>query len=103
MILPTTFEPGQEATFTFRVLSHGQVKVRSVDTTPAIVKPAIIKAQSSLKGVKGFEQYETLFMQLSDERKTVNAFELQELLETCLPNGKYCLNRYGFFTFCRVN
>merc|ERR1712004_403324 len=35
---------------------------------------------------KGFEQYDTLFMQLSDDRRTVNAFELQELLETCLPN-----------------
>ena len=88
MILPTTFEPGQEATFTFRVLSHGQAKLRSVDVTPAIIKSAIIKAPATLTDTKGFEQYDALFMQLSDDRKTVNAFELQELLETCLPNGK---------------
>ena len=25
-------------------------------------------------------------MQFADEHKTINAFELQELLETCLPN-----------------
>ncbi len=36
----------------------------------------------------GYEQYEVLFLQLCDERRTVNAFELQELLETCLPNGE---------------
>jgi len=86
MILPTTFEPGQEATFTFRVLSHGQAKLKSVDATPAIIKSAIIKAPPSLIDTKGFEQYETLFLQLSDDRRTVSAFELQELLETCLPN-----------------
>merc|ERR1712039_80370 len=43
-------------------------------------------APPSLTDTKGFEQYDTLFMQLSDDRRTVNAFELQELLETCLPN-----------------
>lgn len=86
MILPTTFEPGQEATFTFRVLSHGQAKLKSVDSSPAIIKAAIVKAPPSLTDTKGFEQYDTLFMQLSDDRRTVNAFELQELLETCLPN-----------------
>lgn len=85
-ILPTTFEPGQEASFTFRVLSHGQAKLRSVDCTPAVIKSAIVKAPAGLSDTKGFEQYDNLFLQLSDERRTVNAFELQELLETCLPN-----------------
>lgn len=37
---------------------------------------------------KGFNQYEAVFLQLADEHKTVNAFELQELLEACLPNGE---------------
>lgn len=33
-------------------------------------------------------------MQFADEHKTINAFELQELLETCLPNDyvKSCAN-----------
>ena len=78
MILPTTFEPGQEATFTFRlllifllllwsflsffcgcycliwynfcstrVLSHGQAKLKSVDSTPAIIKSAIVKVSNT--------------------------------------------------------
>lgn len=43
---------------------------------------------------KGFSQYEAVFLQLADEHRTVNAFELQELLEACLPNGKIY-----FYTF----
>ena len=35
------------------------------------------QAPPSLTDTKGFEQYDTLFMQLSDDRRTVNAFELQ--------------------------
>ena len=38
--------------------------------------------------LKDFTQYEPLFNQVSDERRTINCFELQDLLETCLPNGK---------------
>lgn len=37
---------------------------------------------------KNFSQYESVFLQLADEHGTVNAFELQELLDACLPNGK---------------
>ena len=50
------------------------------------MKSAIVKAPA-LEG-KGFSQYEAVFLQLADEHRTVNAFELQELLEACLPNGK---------------
>ena len=83
MILPTTFEPGQEATFTFRlllifllllwsflsffcgcycliwynfcstrVLSHGQAKLKSVDSTPAIIKSAIVKVSNTFANKK---------------------------------------------------
>lgn len=55
-----------------------------MDYTPTIIKPAISKAPVSFD--QKFAQYEALFMQLADEHKTINAFELQELLETCLPN-----------------
>lgn len=36
---------------------------------------------------KNFQQYEAVFLQLADEHRTISAFELQELLEACLPNG----------------
>lgn len=37
--------------------------------------------------MKNVAQYEAVFLQLADEHRTVNAFELHELLEACLPNG----------------
>lgn len=61
--------------------------IRLLDTVPTLIKSAIVKAPT-LEG-KGFSQYEAVFLQLADEHKTVNAFELQELLEACLPNGQY--------------
>jgi len=54
------------------------------------MKSAIVKAPP-LEG-KGFSQYEAVFLQLADEHRTVNAFELQELLEACLPNGTTCFS-----------
>jgi calpain-9 len=57
-----------------------------MDTTPQLVKSAILKAPPTLDG-KSFSQYEAVFLQLADEHRTVNAFELQELLDACLPNG----------------
>ncbi|XP_018327230.1 calpain-C isoform X2 [Agrilus planipennis] len=85
LILPTTFEPGQESGFTLRVYSSKLLKLKLLDTIPATIKPAIVKAPAVLDG-KSFSQYEAVFLQLADEHKTVNAFELQELLEACLPN-----------------
>ena len=40
VVLPTTFEPGEEVAFTFRVFSKsspGNLRMRVVDFTPAIV------------------------------------------------------------------
>ena len=38
---------------------------------------------------KDFSQYEPIFLQMSEDKKTVNAFELADLLEACLPNGTF--------------
>jgi len=51
-----------------------------------IIGFACSKAPATLDG-KSFSQYEAVFLQLADEHRTVNAFELQELLDACLPNG----------------
>lgn len=85
MILPTTFEPGQESGFTLRVYSNKPLKLKLLDTPASLIKSAIIKAPPVLD-VKSFSQYEAVFLQLADEHRTVNAFELQELLDACLPN-----------------
>lgn len=65
---------------------------RLLDTPPSLMKSAIVKAPP-LEG-KGFSQYEAVFLQLADEHRTVNAFELQELLEACLPNGTSPIVKY---------
>lgn len=85
LILPTTFEPGQESNFTLRVFSSKPLKLKLLDTQPSLLKSAIIKAPPIHDG-KSFSQYEAVFLQLADEHRTVNAFELQELLDACLPN-----------------
>ncbi|RWS04986.1 calpain-C-like protein [Dinothrombium tinctorium] len=84
VLLPTTYEPGQEGMFSLRIYSSSPLKLSCLDANPSVLKPAIIKAPPSFDSK--FSQYETMFMQLADEHKTVNAFELQELLECCLPN-----------------
>lgn len=85
LIIPTTFEPGQESGFTLRVYSSKPLKLKLLDTVPLLLKSAIVKAPPLLDG-KSFSQYEAVFLQLADEHRTVNAFELQELLDACLPN-----------------
>lgn len=85
LILPTAFEPGQESGFTLRVFSTKPLKLKLLDTPPTLVKSAVVRAPQVLDG-KSFSQYEAVFLQLADEHRTVNAFELQELLDACLPN-----------------
>lgn len=85
LIIPTTFEPGQESGFTLRVYSSKPLKLKLLDIPPILVKSAIVKAPPLLDA-KSFSQYEAFFLQLADEHRTVNAFELQELLDACLPN-----------------
>ncbi|RZC31878.1 calpain-C, partial [Asbolus verrucosus] len=85
LIIPTIFEPGQESGFTLRVYSCKPLKLKLLDTVPLLIKSAIVKAPPLLDG-KSFSQYEAVFLQLADEHRTVNSFELQELLDACLPN-----------------
>lgn len=94
LLIPTTFEPGQEVSFTFRVLSTStKLSLRLMDTTPAILKAPFIKSPS-VGETKAFAQYEGVFLQLADEHRRISAFELQELLEATLPNDyiKSCAN-----------
>ena len=85
LIIPTTFEPGQESRFTIRIFSESSVKLKILDTEPILLKSAIARAPILMEG-KNFSQFEVAFLQLADEHRTINAFDLQELLEACLPN-----------------
>lgn len=85
LIIPTTFEPSQESGFTLRVYSRNISKLKLLDSSPVLLKSPVIKSPFKLDG-KHFNQYEAVFLQLANEHKTVNAFDLQELLDACLPN-----------------
>ncbi|EFX86047.1 hypothetical protein DAPPUDRAFT_313447 [Daphnia pulex] len=101
LIVPTTFEAGHEGSFTLRVYSTQAIKLKLVDMLPCQMKPTLIRAPPVINGYstqtsdgKNVAQYEAVFLQLADEHRTVNAFELHELLEACLPNDyiKSCAN-----------
>ncbi|XP_041986342.1 calpain-C [Aricia agestis] len=85
LVIPTTFEPRQEANFSLRVFSMMSVKMNVLDCAPQMLKSAMLKAPVGTDA-SSFAQYESQFLHLADEHKTINAFELQELLERCLPN-----------------
>lgn len=87
---------------------------------PCQVKPALIRAPAPVIGTtiapsdgKNVAQYEAVFLQLADEHRTVNAFELHELLDACLPNGNVVpadhLHYHStfpsikFYLFCRLH
>jgi hypothetical protein len=85
---------------------------------PCQVKPALIRAPAPVIGStiapsdgKNVAQYEAVFLQLADEHRTVNAFELHELLDACLPNGTIadadiCTISFfvnSFYLFCRLH
>lgn len=59
--------------------------MKVLDDPPRKTKTALLKAPQGAK-TNSFAQYEALFLQLADEHKTINIFELQELLDACLPN-----------------
>ncbi|XP_026746817.1 calpain-C isoform X2 [Trichoplusia ni] len=85
IIMPTTFEPRDEANFTLRIFTSKPISMKVLDNLPKMTKTALVKAPPVVE-VNSFAQYEAVFLQLADEHKTIDPFELQELLDACLPN-----------------
>lgn len=83
--MPTTFEPRDEANFTLRIFTSKPISMKVLDNLPKMTKTALVKAPPVVE-VNSFAQYEAVFLQLADEHKTIDPFELQELLDACLPN-----------------
>ncbi|XP_055692832.1 calpain-C [Lutzomyia longipalpis] len=90
LIMATTFEPMEESAFSVRVLGSS-IRLSLLETqTMLLLDPfpslnASQKIQADLSG-SGTTQYEPVFLQLADDHKTINCYDLQELLEACLPN-----------------
>ena len=67
----------------FQIKSEAQPKVSLVGSINCIIFFILFLV------AKDFSQYEPIFLQMSEDKKTVNAFELADLLEACLPNGTF--------------
>jgi len=80
VIVPTTYDVGQEGAFTLRVYSLAPVSLNVLDTPPSIKKSPIIEA------AVGIDDYKEMFLSFADENQTITAYELQELLHNSLPN-----------------
>lgn len=95
LLMATTYEPGEESGFTVRLLGNS-IKLAQLETQtmmlldpfPPITSGSVIPFRSNESDASKATkcQYEPVFMQLADENKTINCFELQELLDACLPN-----------------
>ena len=85
LVIPSTYEPGHEAAFNFRLLANKPIRLRLHETNAEMLKSPVVRATSTSRGLG---QYQSLFLKSADDQKCVDAFELQELLEICLPNGK---------------
>lgn len=96
VLMPTTYEPGEETSFTVRFLGTAALRLSLLETqTMMLLDPfPALKNEVETTKIKNVCQYEPVFMQLADENKTINCFELHELLEACLPNDyiKGCAN-----------
>ncbi|XP_055338337.1 calpain-C-like [Paramacrobiotus metropolitanus] len=86
VIIPTSFEAGQEAAFTLRVYSSVPVNLGLLDDVPAQLKPVVLRAANDNGEKVYMKVFEAAFLQLADERKTISAFDLAELLDAVLPN-----------------
>ncbi|CAH2985193.1 unnamed protein product [Chilo suppressalis] len=85
LVMPTTFEPREEANFSLRIFSNKTLKMMVLDYAPQMLKAALVKAPRGVEA-SSYWQYEAVFLQLADEHRTIDSFELQELLDACLPN-----------------
>lgn len=83
LVLPTTFDPREEANFTLRVFSSRSLKFKVLDIAPKMLRAGVLRAPP---GCSNFAQYEAIFLQLADEHRTIDPFQLQEILDACLPN-----------------
>ncbi|KAL7025041.1 hypothetical protein ACKWTF_013312 [Chironomus riparius] len=105
LIMATTFEPAEESAFSVRVLGSS-IRLSLLETqTMLLLDPfqttgisgssyKLNQLNDDVSLTNGTTQYEPVFLQLADDHKTINCFDLQELLEACLPNDyiRSCAN-----------
>ncbi|CAF4749149.1 unnamed protein product [Pieris macdunnoughi] len=87
LIIPTTYEPRKESSFTLRIFTLKPIILSNeLDIRARLLNQIVVKADSILNNSNILQPYNILFLQLADEHKTIDAFGLQDVLEKSLPN-----------------
>ncbi|XP_053567152.1 calpain-9 [Bombina bombina] len=88
MLVPTTFEPHQEADFCLRIFSENKAKIEELDGNIIVDLPDPPKPTPPQKETEEERQFRSLFEQISGEDMEVSPEELQYILNAVLRRTK---------------